>query len=163
MHIILKKKYLLFYNYKIKCSIGKKGLTSKKKEGDLKTPRGKFKFVLLLYRKDRNRNFHCNIKKKIIKKNMGWCDDPNSESYNKLVNFPFKYSAERLYLKSHVYDLILVFNFNMKPIKKGAGSAIFLHLSDKNFKYTKGCIAIKKKDFLRVLSRISKKTLFQIN
>ena len=87
MHIILKKKYLLFYNYKIKCSIGKKGLTSKKKEGDLKTPRGKFKFVLLLYRKDRNHNFHCNIKKKIIKKNMGWCDDPNSESYNKLVNF----------------------------------------------------------------------------
>ena len=58
---------------------------------------------------------------------------------------------------------LCVFDFNMKPIKKGAGSAIFLHLSDKNFKYTKGCIAIKKKDFLRVLSRISKKTLLQIN
>ena len=51
MHIILKKNYLYFYNYKIKCSIGKKGLTSMKREGDQKTPKGKFKFILLLYQK----------------------------------------------------------------------------------------------------------------
>ena len=83
-------------------------MTSKKKEGDLKTPRGKFKFVLLLYRKDRNNNFHCNIKKKIIKKNMGWCDDPNSESYNKLVNFPFKYKMMRhcIILLSDIKDAL---------------------------------------------------------
>lgn len=163
MHIILKKKYLYFYNYKIKCSIGKNGLTSMKKEGDQKTPRGKFKFTLLLYRKDRNHNFHSKIKKKIISKNMGWCDDPNSNYYNKLIKFPFKYSAEKLYLKKNIYDFILVLDFNMKPIRKGAGSAIFFHLANKNFKDTKGCIATRKKDFLKILSKVSKKTRLIIN
>ena len=134
-----------------------------KKEGDQKTPKGKFKFTLLLYRKDRNHNFNCKIKKKVIRKNMGWCDDPDSVYYNKLINFPFKYSAERLYLKKNIYDLILVLDFNTKPIRKGAGSAVFFHLSDKNFKKTKGCVATRKKDFLKILSKISKKTRLIIN
>ena len=91
-----------------------------KKEGDQKTPKGKFKFTLLLYRKDQDHNFDCKIKKKVIRKNMGWCDDPKSNNYNKLINFPFKYSAERLYLKKNTYDLILVLDFNTKPIRKRA-------------------------------------------
>ena len=56
---------------------------------------------------------------------MGWCDDPTSKSYNKLVKFPFKYSAEKLYRKDNIYDLILVLNYNLNPIRKGKGSAIF--------------------------------------
>ena len=163
MHIILKKNYLYFYNYKIKCSIGKKGLTSLKREGDQRTPKGKFKFILLLYRKDRVNYFRSKIKKMIIKKNMGWCDDPKSKNYNKLIKFPFSYSAEKLYLQKNIYDLILVLNFNIKPIKKGLGSAIFLHISDRNFNPTKGCIAVKKKDFLKILKKITKKTNFIIN
>ena len=87
MHIILKKKYLYFYNYKIKCSIGKKGLTSNKVEGDQKTPKGKFKFILLLYRKDRVVNFQCKIKKRPINKNMGWCDDPVSKYIPSFAEF----------------------------------------------------------------------------
>ena len=163
MHIILKKNYLYFYNYKIKCSIGKKGLTSLKREGDQRTPKGKFKFILLLYRKDRVNYFRSKIKKMIIKKNMGWCDDPKSKNYNKLIKFPFSYSAEKLYLQKNIYDLILVLNFNIKPIKKGLGSALFLHISDRNFNPTKGCIAVKKKDFFKILKKITKKTNFIIN
>ncbi len=163
MHITLKKNYLYFYNYKIKCSIGKKGLTSIKREGDQKTPKGKFKFMMLLYRKDRANNLYCKIKKKIIKKNMGWCDDPRSNYYNKLIKFPFNYSAEKLHLKKRFYDYILVLNFNMRPIKKGRGSAIFFHLSDKNYKPTKGCIAVEKKDFLKILNKITEKTNLIIN
>ena len=163
MHIILNKNYLYFYNYKIKCSIGKNGLTSMKREGDQRTPRGKFKFILLLYRKDRVSYFHSKIKKKIIKKNMGWCDDPKSNNYNKLIKSPFRFSAEKLYLKKNIYDLILVLDFNRKPIKKGLGSAIFLHISDKNFKATKGCVAVKKRDFLKILKKITKKTNLIIN
>ena len=99
MHIRLINNSLYFYNYKIKCSIGKRGLTSKKKEGDLKTPKGKFKFLYLLYRKDRIKRIQCKIRKKPINQNMGWCDDPNSKHYNKLIFFPFEKSAEKLYLK----------------------------------------------------------------
>ena len=43
---------------------------------------------------------------------MGWCDDPKSKNYNKLIKFPFSYSAEKLYLQKNIYDLILVLDFN---------------------------------------------------
>ena len=158
MHIFLKKKILYFRDYKIKCSIGKRGLTSKKREGDLKTPLGNFKFNLLLYRKDRIKKINTKIKKKAIKRNFGWCDDPNSSNYNKLVKFPFSQSAERLYLKENIYDLILVINFNTKPIIKRRGSAIFLHIANKKFSATKGCIAIKKKSLMKILPFITRKT-----
>jgi len=111
MHIRLKNNFIYFYNYKIKCSIGKNGLSSKKREGDLKTPRGKYKFKFLLYRGDRIKKIQCKLKKINIKKNMGWCDDPSSIYYNKLIKFPFKKSAEKLFLKKNIYDLILVINF----------------------------------------------------
>jgi len=158
MHIILKNKFLYFYNYKIKCSIGKKGITSNKKEGDLKTPKGNFGFEFLLFRKDRIKKVNCKLKKIIIKKNMGWCDDPLSRDYNSLVKFPFKQSAEILFSKKKMYDLVLVINFNRHPIIKNKGSAIFLHLAEKNFKPTKGCISIRKVDFIKILPLITKKT-----
>ena len=89
---------------------------------------------------------------------MGWCDDPASTSYNNLIKFPFKKSAEKLFLEKKNYDLILVINFNRKPVVKNKGSAIFLHLADKKFNATNGCIAIKKKDFIKILPLINKKT-----
>jgi len=158
MHIILKNKFLYFYSYKIKCSIGKNGLTSNKKEGDFKTPKGKFRFEFLLFRKDRIKKINCKLKKVVIKKNMGWCDDPESPYYNSLVKFPFKKSAERLFLNKKIYDLILVISFNRDPIIKNKGSAIFLHLSERNFRPTKGCVSIKKNDFIKILPFITKKT-----
>ena len=40
----------------------------------------------------------------------------------------------KLYIKENIYDFILVLNYNTRPVKKGAGSAIFLHLTEKKFK-----------------------------
>ena len=82
MNIIIKNRFLLYKGYKIKCSIGKNGTTSSKKEGDLSTPKGLFKMGILYYRKDRIKLNKCKIKKKIIQKNMGWCDDIRSKKYN---------------------------------------------------------------------------------
>tara|TARA_B100000945_G_scaffold151239_1_gene121336 strand:+ start:92 stop:583 length:492 start_codon:yes stop_codon:yes gene_type:complete len=163
MHITLKKKNLYFKHYKIKCAIGKRGISKNKYEGDLCTPIGKFTFEYLLYRKDKIKNLKTNIPKKVIKKNMGWCDDPKSEKYNKLIKFPFSYKAEKLFLNKEIYDLLLVINYNRNPVFPEKGSAIFLHIASKNFKPTKGCIAIKKKDFLKILPLIRKKTKIIIN
>ena len=68
MNIIIKNRHLLYKGYKIKCTIGKKGLNYLKKEGDLTTPRGLFKMGLLYYRKDRIKLPNCSIKKKKITK-----------------------------------------------------------------------------------------------
>ena len=158
MHLYLKNKFLYFKDYRIKCSIGKRGLTKKKVEGDLKTPKGNFYFKFLLYRADRIKNFHTKLRKVKIRKNFGWCDDPKSIFYNKLIYFPFNGSAEKLYLKKNNYDLILVINYNTNPILKNKGSAIFLHLASKKFKSTKGCVAIQKRDFLKILPMLNNNT-----
>ena len=163
MRIHIKNKYLSINNYKVKCAIGKRGISIKKKEGDLITPKGLFKIKFILYRKDRIFNLKTKIKKMPIKKNMGWCDDPRSIYYNKLINLPFKYSAEKLYRTENTYDIIFVLNYNMRPIIKNKGSAIFIHIARNNFKKTAGCVAIKKTSMKKIASIINKKTLVKIS
>ncbi len=89
---------------------------------------------------------------------MGWCDDPNSNSYNKLIKFPFIYSAEKLHKNENTYDVILIIDYNLRPVIKNKGSAIFLHIAKKNYSPTKGCVAISKKDMKLLLTFINKKT-----
>ena len=163
MNIKIKNHLLLYKDYKLKCSIGKSGITNKKKEADLATPKGNFKIGMLYYRKDRVKNFKCKIKKKVIKKNMGWCDDVRSNQYNREIIFPFKYKAEKLYRKNKTYDLFINIKYNYKPTIKGKGSAIFLHLADTNYRPTKGCIAISRKNFLEILPFIKKDTKILIS
>ena len=158
MNIRLKRKYLYYLNFKIKCAIGKKGLTKNKQEGDLKTPKGIFKLKKVFYRRDRIKFFKSRIKKYYIKKNIGWCDDQNSKYYNKEIKFPFKGSAENLWRKDNIYDLIIILNYNLKPIIKNKGSAIFLHLCKKNYAPTKGCVAINKKDMMNLIINIRNNT-----
>ena len=163
MNIIIKKRLLIYKGYKLKCSIGKSGTTNFKKEGDLATPKGVFKLGLLYFRKDRNKPLKCKLRKKIIKKNMGWCDDIRSKKYNQEIHFPFKYGAEKLYRKNKIYDIFVNIKYNQSPTTKGKGSAIFLHLTDKKYKATKGCVAILKKDFLKILPLINRKTKISIS
>ena len=157
MNIKLKEKYLYYLNYKIKCTIGKNGIAKNKKEGDLKTPKGIFKLKKIFYRKDRIK-IKTLLKKKYIKKNIGWCDDPASKYYNKEIKFPFKGSAERFWRKDNIYDLIIILNYNFNPTIKNRGSAIFLHICKKNYAPTKGCVAINKKDMMNLLVNIKNNT-----
>ena len=151
MHITINKNYLIFENYKVKCALGKRGIGYKRKEGDLITPQGEYKIKYILYRKDRVKKIKTKFKKVIIKKNMGWCDDPKSSKYNKLIKLPYYYGYEKLFRQDNIYDIILVLNYNMNPIIKNKGSAIFIHVAKKKFKKTEGCIAVKKNDLLKIL------------
>ena len=151
MHILINGRYLTYKQYKVKCALGKRGIGSKKKEGDLITPTGQYKIKYILYRKDRIKKIQSKIRKIVINKNMGWCDDPRSKKYNKLVNLPFNDNYEKLFKRQNIYDIILVLNYNMSPIRKNKGSAIFIHIAKKNYEKTKGCIAIKKVELLKIL------------
>jgi len=163
MHIVIKNKKLFIGDYKAKCAIGKRGIGTKKKEGDLITPIGKFKILYILYRKDRIASLNSGINELPIQENMGWCDDPRSKQYNKLIKFPFKYRAEKLHRHDNSYDIILVLDFNYRPVRKGKGSAIFIHVARKNYKDTAGCIAVSKKDLKNIIKKINKKTIININ
>ena len=162
MQLILKNNNtLLLDDFEFKCSIGKKGRTNNKKEGDLKTPKGIYKIDTLFYRKDKYLNPITKLKKIPIQKDMGWCDDVNSKYYNKLIKLNKNVRHEKLFRKNSNYDLLIPISYNTKRPIKDKGSAIFIHLT-KNYKKTLGCIAIKENDMLVLLKIVNKKTKIKI-
>ena len=159
--IIIKKDTLLYDEFKFKCSIGKNGKTTKKIEGDNKTPKGLYALGPLYYRKDRLPKLSTKLKKIEIMKNFGWCDDVKSKFYNKPIKTNINVRHEKLYRNDKKYDLLIPIEYNSKKPKKNKGSAIFLHLTN-NYKKTQGCVAIKEKDMLILLNLINKKTKIKI-
>ena len=156
MIIKLKNKDTLNVGeFKLKCCIGKKGISKNKVEGDLQTPSGKFKLGNLYWRSDRIKKPETKLFCKKIKKNMGWCNDTSSAYYNKEIQINKKVKHEKLYRHDYKYDLFILVKYNYLKVKKNKGSAIFIHLT-KNYKATSGCIAVSKKDFL-ILSKMLKK------
>ena len=163
MIIINESGFLKYKNLKFRCSLGKAGIGKKEKEGDKITPKGTYKIVKIYYRNDRVKKIFSDFKLLKIKKNMGWCDDPKSKKYNRLVKLPSKYGYEELHRKDNIYDLVLVLNYNMKPIIKNKGSAIFIHIANKNYKKTAGCIALKKAELIYLVRKINKNIKVHIN
>ena len=156
------KEYLIVDEFKFKCSIGKKGLNSKKIEGDHCTPIGVFKIGRVYYRPDRIKKPDTSLKTKKITKNMGWCDDPYNKNYNKEIVLNKKNKGEKLFRKDNAYDVLIVIEYNTNKTKPFKGSAIFIHLT-KNYDPTKGCIALKKNDLLILLKIINKNSKIKIS
>ena len=162
MIVINKFGYLKYKNLELKCTLGKAGVEIKKREGDNITPKGTYKIINIFYRKDRIKKISSKLRLVAITKQMGWCDDPDSKYYNQLIKLPTEYSHEKFFRKDNIYDLVLVLNYNMKPIIKNKGSAIFIHVAKKN-KKTAGCIALSKMDLITLIKKIDKKTKIKIN
>ena len=157
---IKNKNTFIIDDFKFKCCIGKNGLNSNKKEGDYSTPKGLFNLKKLYFRKDKVGFVSTKIKKKIITKNIAWCDDPYHQKYNEEIQVINKKNTENFYRADNKYDYLITINHNDKktPFK---GSAIFIHLTN-NYKPTAGCIALKKKDFEIMLKLINQKTKIKI-
>ena len=164
MIIFVKNKYTLQVDeFEFKCSIGKKGSTIWKKEGDKKTPKGIFKIENLYFRKDRKEKPSTSLKCIEIKKNMGWCNDVHfPKKYNRLFKIEKKIKHEKLNRKDFKYDFLIPIKYNFtKPIA-GLGSCIFIHLT-KDYKPTAGCIALNEKDFLIMIKLIGKNSKIKIS
>jgi len=162
MQIVIKNNDTLLYDeFEFKCVIGEKGSTSKKIEGDKKTPKGIYNLGPVYFRKDRISKIKTKLKTIKIRKSMGWCDDTKSKNYNKIINVSKKLKHEKLFIKKNNYDILIPIKYNTKNIKKNKGSAIFIHLT-KNFKKTLGCVAIRKKDMFILLKLIKKNTKIKI-
>ena len=154
------KNTLIIDDFKFRCSIGKRGINSNKNEGDYSTPKGLFGLRRLYFRKDRVGIPRCKINKKIIKKNIAWCDDVKHKKYNEEIKTHNESLKESLYRKDHKYDYIISISHNERKIP-GKGSAVFIHLTN-DYKPTAGCVALKKKDFEILLKLINKKTKIKI-
>ena len=164
MTIFLKNKHTLQVDdFYFKCSIGKNGVTRRKKEGDNKTPLGTYKIEKLFFRKDRIKKPRTSLAVVEIKQDMGWCDDINHpKKYNRLIKINNKVKHEKLRRNDSKYDLLIPISYNRKNPKIALGSCIFIHLT-KDYKPTAGCIALKKKDFLIMLKLIKKNTKIKLS
>ena len=155
------KEHLIIDEFVFKCSVGKNGLKTKKIEGDNCTPIGVFKIGKVYYRPDRVKKPETILKTKAISKNMGWCDDPYNKNYNKEIILNKQNKGEKLFRNDNTYDILIIIEYNTKKTQPFKGSAIFIHLT-KNYKPTKGCVALKKNDLLILLKIIKKNSKIKI-
>ena len=131
-------------------SIGEKGFAAigEKREGDGKTPSGIFPLGIafgydpsvatkMFYRQATEDDF--------------WVDDVNSEDYNKWVKGqPSAASWEKMKREDDQYKYGVVIEYNTRPVVKGKGSAIFLHVW-KPGESTSGCVSTSEEMVLKIL------------
>ncbi len=135
----------------VSCMLGRSGVCVTKFEGDGATPAGSFPLRQVFYRADRVNRPESALATTTISESDGWCDDPNDRCYNRAVKMPYAASAEKMWREDHRYDVVVVIGHNDNPVVPGAGSAIFLHLTEEGGGPTAGCIAVSLPDMLEIL------------
>ncbi len=137
--------------------VGRNGITSSKKEGDGETPAGVYGLSHAFGVADDPGSKTPYTK---LTANDFWVDDVNSKYYNQWVkgDVPDKdwESAEDLSSETVAYKYAIVINYNMDPIIKGKGSAIFLHCSTGG--PTAGCVSVPEDKMIELLRFIDRDT-----
>ena len=142
---------LIWRSHRVPCALGKAGLNPDKREGDGATPVGRFPLRRVLYRADRLTLPEIALPVSIIEPSSGWCDDPNDKAYNTQVVLPHKGRHEHLWRLDQLYDIVVVIGHNDAPIRRGYGSAVFLHVATPDYAPTEGCVAVKTDDLIELL------------
>jgi L,D-peptidoglycan transpeptidase YkuD (ErfK/YbiS/YcfS/YnhG family) len=145
------------------CALGRAGPVIAKREGDGGTPVGTFRTIGALYRPDRLQRPRTALPSRPLRPDDGWCDDPGSRFYNQWVRLPFPASHERLWRDDHLYDVVVVLDYNLEYPVAGAGSAIFLHQARLGLAPTEGCVAVSPEAMRRLLPRIGPETRLTIS
>lgn len=147
-----------------RCAIGKGGTrpAAEKREGDGATPLGRWPILAALLRPDRMAAPVTVLPWRWLRPNDGWSDGIEDPVYNRPIVHPHSHSAERLWREDAVYDIIVVLGTNMSPVKRGAGSAIFWHIAQPDFRATEGCVAIEKPHLARILPSLTVGSVLEI-
>ena len=148
--MVLTPRGLRFCGRVYPSTIGRSGITDRKREGDGATPRGVHRIVGMLYRPDRMaRPADWALP---IRPGDLWSDAPGEPDYNMMVRAPYGGSHERLRRADPLYDLVILTDWNWPYPVKGRGSAIFLHQWRRPGYPTEGCVALRR-DHLREIAR----------
>jgi len=157
-----RQGFLVAGPIRIRCALGRSGLTRTKREGDGATPVGRWSVLGLMYRPDRVRRPIAPLPVTAIRPRDGWCDAPGDLRYNRPVPLPYPASHERLWREDALYDVVLDLAYNRGPIRPGRGSAIFLHQARPDLGPTEGCIAVPAPAMARLLPRIGPRTTIDV-
>ena len=143
--------------------IGANGL-GKEKEGDNKTPVGKFTFSSFFGIYD---NPGTKMPYIHVNDSIWWNCDSNSPDYNLMINTDYytkefdKDESEHIIQYNPGYEYIMNINYNPDRTPR-KGCAIFLHCFTNN-PYTGGCVAISKENMKRVITTANEKSIIIID
>lgn len=143
------------------CALGRGGISARKREGDGATPLGQMR-LLAGYLREGRFAWRSGLALRRITPTLGWCEVPGDRNYNRPVRIPYGASHERMLRDDHLYDACLVLDWNIRPRRRGCGSAIFLHLARPGFAPTEGCVAVERRVMLRLLPRLSPRTVLRV-
>jgi L,D-peptidoglycan transpeptidase YkuD (ErfK/YbiS/YcfS/YnhG family) len=135
-----------------RAALGRSGVLASKQEGDGATPAGNLPLRRVLYRADREATPRCAVSVEPIAPMDGWCDDPASPDYNRMIRLPHAARHEALWREDGLYDIVGVLGWNDAPVRPGRGSAIFLHVARPDFRPTEGCVAVAAADLRAILA-----------
>jgi len=134
------------------CTVGRGGVSARKREGDGATPVGVHRIVGMLYRPDRMaRPADWAVP---IRPGDLWSDDPGDEGYNHMARAPYPFSHEVLRRADPLYDLVILTDWNWPYAVAGRGSAIFIHRWRRPGFPTEGCIGLRPQDLAWIAPRI---------
>ncbi len=148
--------------FRFACALGPAGTVRIKREGDKGTPAGRFTLLWGYYRSDRRRPVAAGVPLKPLRRDQGWCEDPNSPRYNRPVRLPAADCTDRMWRDDHLYDLTFVLDQNFSRRAKGRGSAIFFHLARAGLQPTAGCVAISPSDMRKLSPRLARGAVIEI-
>lgn len=136
---------------RIACRLGRSGRRHGKREGDGATPVGRWDVIEVRYRADRLHPPRTALAVRPLSARDGWCDAVGDRNYNRPVRLPYPASHEEMARGDELYDIVVVLSHNRRPRIQGHGSAVFFHLTGHPSAATAGCIAIARKDMLKLL------------
>lgn len=148
---------------RFQCAIGRSGIRPQatKVEGDGATPGGRFRPLRVFYRRDHVSRPVTTVPTIPVRTYFGWCDQPGSGQYNRLVRLPHPYGCEGMWRQDHLYDIVIEISHNARPRIQGKGSAVFIHIATTDLLPTQGCVALRRQELLRLLGVMSPETVIQ--
>ena len=140
------------------CALGRRGVTYNKREGDGATPAGDFRLLYYYLR------YACNLHApwRLTRPNNAWCDDESSFLYNRPLMLPTQLRHEEMWRLDNLYDVVGVMDYNLNPVRRSRGSAIFFHIATNQLEATAGCIALREGDMRKLLPRLARRVCIYV-
>src|SRR5690606_13177918 len=140
------------------CALGRGGIAAIKREGDGATPLGRMRLLSGWFRSGRMPAMSSPLPFRRIGPADGWCDAPGDRNYNRRVTLPYPASCETMLRQDRLYDCVIVLDFNIRPRRRGVGSAIFFHIAKEGFLPTESCLAVSPSTIARIMPHRSRHT-----
>ncbi|MGE0501093.1 MAG: L,D-transpeptidase [Rhizobiaceae bacterium] len=143
------------------CALGRGGIVTLKREGDGGTPLALMRLLAGYFVRRRMRPPRL-LPMHETGPALGWCEVPDDRNYNRPVRMPYPASHETMLRPDGLYDACLVLDWNIRPRRRNAGSAIFFHLARPGLTPTEGCIAVSRAVMTRLLPHLSDRTIVRV-